>query len=453
MSGTPALSDLQAALDEEAACTDVAGAVLALGVDDAPAAIAAHGVLDVRTGEPVRTDSLFEIGSLTKVPVASIALQQVVEGRLSLDQPIHEVVPQFQVADPQATAAITLRHLLSHTSGIDGDFFYDPGDGDDALDTFARACVAQPQLFAPGTQVSYSNVGYALTGWLIERLLQQPFAQVFAQRMDTMLGTHGLRVERRGQRRDQRAEGHVLAPDGGSLVPLPRHLPPFAHAPAGARTTARIEDVVRLARQHLAGDARLLPPEWIAQMQRAQVLAPAGDWEYGARGLGWELFGAAPAFLPGHDGATPGQAAFLRLLPHRGTVIAAAATGPGARHLFARLAGRLFPDEPALALQPPAPAADTAPMALAGRYACRVRSLEVVCEDGTWRLQVEPRDDPSGMVKPARAQLLPAGPAVLLRYDAGSDVPQPLVFVDFDAAGRPHGVYAGQRLHRRIDPA
>lgn len=445
-------AELQELLHRKAQQAGVVGAVAAVGMSDGPTQVAAWGVLNSRTLEPVRPDSLFEIGSITKVMVATLAMQLVAEGRLSLDRPVRDVVADFRVADAIASSRITLRQLLSHSSGIDGDFFYDPGGGAAAVDRFARACAVLEQLHTPGQGVSYSNAGYVLIGWLIERICGRPFAEVLETWLTTMLGANSIRIEHDGERRPNRVDGHVH--EGGRLVAVARHLPPFAHAPAGARTTARIEDVVRFAQLHLRTGSNLLPTELRDEMRRPQVLCPTGDWECGARGLGWELFGEAPHFLLGHDGATPGQAAFLRIVPQTGQVLALFTTGPGARQLFNDLVRALAPEQASLLAQlPPSPTPGVTIAPLAGRYVCRARFIEISVVGDELQFRSGARDDPAGLVKPASARLVPAGPGVMLRYDPGSDQPRPLVFLDFDAAGVPWAAYSGQRLHRRLtDP-
>ena len=69
-------------------------------------------------------------------------------------------LPEFQVADPRATVEITVAQLLSHTSGIDGDFFLDTGSGDDCVERYVLACAALPQLHPPGEMLSYCNAGF-----------------------------------------------------------------------------------------------------------------------------------------------------------------------------------------------------------------------------------------------------------------------------------------------------
>ena len=93
-------------------------------------------MLNVAPAQPATTDSVFQIGSITKVWTATVVMQLVDEGLLDLDTPVVEVLPELQLADPDVTKQVTMRHLLTHTSGIDGDVFTDTGRGDDCLEKY-----------------------------------------------------------------------------------------------------------------------------------------------------------------------------------------------------------------------------------------------------------------------------------------------------------------------------
>ena len=97
------------------------------------------GVLSTATGVEVTPGSLFQIGSITKVWTATLVMQLVDEGGLDLDAPVVDALPGFRVADPVVTRTVTMRHLLTHTSGIDGDLFIDTGRGDDSSSATSRA--------------------------------------------------------------------------------------------------------------------------------------------------------------------------------------------------------------------------------------------------------------------------------------------------------------------------
>ena len=109
------------------------GAAVAVGVGD-ELVEAATGVVNRDTGVETTTDSVFQIGSVTKVWTAALVMQLVDEGLVDLDAPVRRYLPEFGVVDAAASASVTVRQLLSHTGGFDGDLFEDTGRGDDAVD-------------------------------------------------------------------------------------------------------------------------------------------------------------------------------------------------------------------------------------------------------------------------------------------------------------------------------
>src|SRR5690348_6010037 len=81
----------------------------------------ALGVASLETGFPVLPQTLFQVGSISKVVTTTLVMQLVDEGRLALDMPVLTVLPDFRLADEVATRALSLRHLLTHTGGFFGD--------------------------------------------------------------------------------------------------------------------------------------------------------------------------------------------------------------------------------------------------------------------------------------------------------------------------------------------
>ena len=83
------------------------------------------------------TDSVFQIGSISKVWTATVVMQLVDEGKLDLDTPVADVLPELPAHRRRRDQGVTMRHLLTHTSGIDGDVFTDTGRGDDCIEKYA----------------------------------------------------------------------------------------------------------------------------------------------------------------------------------------------------------------------------------------------------------------------------------------------------------------------------
>src|SRR5712691_13322824 len=123
-------------LTEQAKATRVRGATLGLWLDGQQY-LAATGVLSTATGVPVTTDTLFQIGSITKPWTATMIMQLIDEGNLSLDTTIAQVLPGLRRLGVDGTAEqVTVRHLLTHTSGLDGDVFTDTGRGGDCVERY-----------------------------------------------------------------------------------------------------------------------------------------------------------------------------------------------------------------------------------------------------------------------------------------------------------------------------
>ena len=97
---------------------------------------AAYGYANFPARIEATTDTLFQIGSMSKVWTATMAMQLVDEGKLDLDAPVADVLPELRLADAEVAKTVTVRHLLNHTSGIDGDVFTDTGRGDDCVEKY-----------------------------------------------------------------------------------------------------------------------------------------------------------------------------------------------------------------------------------------------------------------------------------------------------------------------------
>ena len=166
------------------------GASLALAVGD-ETALAATGVLNTRTGTPVTVDSVFQIGSITKVWTATLVMQLVDEGLVDLDAPLRTYLPDFRILDEDITAGVTARHLLNHTSGIGGDFFPDTGRGDDCVARYVAEMADQPASHPLGATMSYCNAGFVVLGRLVEVVRGQSWDTVLRERLFAPLGLTG----------------------------------------------------------------------------------------------------------------------------------------------------------------------------------------------------------------------------------------------------------------------
>lgn len=326
----------QARLDVLRERHHVPGASLAVLADGKISELAS-GLLHRGTGVEATTDSVFQIGSITKVYTATMVMQLAAAGRLDIDAPVRSVLPDFAVADADATRTVTIRQLLSHTSGIDGDFFHDTGRGDDCLAKYVQACAKLGQIHPPGATMSYCNSGFIVLGRIVEVMLGQTWDTALRERILDPLGLTRTMTLPEEVLRFRAAMGHVgdpgFMPEPATVWALPRS------AGSAGLICATAADVVRFARLHLdsgrtADGTELLPADQVAAMQRRETEMP-DRWSSGAYwGLGWSLFDWTGGLVIGHDGSTIGQYAFLRAVPAAGVAIVLLTNGGVARELY-----------------------------------------------------------------------------------------------------------------------
>ncbi len=315
-------------------------------------AATAAGVTNIDTRVPVTTDAVFQIGSITKVFTATLIMQLVDDGLLSLDIPVIEYLPEFRVADRATRRTVTARHLLSHTSGIDGDFFPDSGRGDDSIARLLQMSTLLPSLFPLGTKMSYCNIGFAVLGRLIEVLRRQTYDQAMRARIFEPLGMHHAMTLPEDSLRYRCAIGHVPDPKHPKrLMTAPLTHLSLGQKSAGSTPAMSASDLLKFVAAHLdrgriggpKRSERLLSATSVAAMQRSQVrlqkFAPYGITGWG---LGWSLLNRDGHKAIGHDGGTIGQYAFLRVSPQHRVAVALLTNGGNAADLYKELFEELF---------------------------------------------------------------------------------------------------------------
>jgi CubicO group peptidase (beta-lactamase class C family) len=326
---------------------------------------AAYGVLNQRTGVEVTTDSVFQIGSISKVWTATLVMQLVDEGLVDLDAPVVTYLPEFKVADPEVTRTVTVRHLLAHSSGIDGDHFLDTGRGDDCVERYVASCADLKQNHPLGATMSYCNAGYTVLGRLIEVLRGQTWDAVLRERLFAPLGLIQAGTLPEEALLHRAAVGHIRPP-GGELQVAPVWGIFRSAGPAGL-IHATPREVLKFAELHLkdglAPDGTRILSERSARAMRQPQIEVPDPYTLGSHwGLGWILMTWSDREVYGHDGGTIGQSAFLRIVPDAGVAVCLLTNGGHTQDLFrdlcneflGELTGIQLPARPEPSATPPA---------------------------------------------------------------------------------------------------
>ncbi len=422
---------------------------------------AAAGVLNRNTGVETTTDSLFQIGSITKVWTTTLAMQLVDEGLVDLDAPVREYLPEFRVADETAAARITVRQLMCHTSGFEGDLFTDTGRGDDCVEKYVATLHDTPQLFAPGEMFSYNNAGYSVLGRVVEVVRGKSYDDCLRDHLFVPLGlTHAAQSAYEAIM-FRAAVGHLTPdPDAGPQV-APVWALVRSNIPAGSMLSMRARDLLAFARMHLNGGlaqdgTKVLSPASVAAMQKPQAqvpdLAVTGD----AWGLGWELFHYPQGTVVGHDGGTIGQNAYLRLSPEHRVAVALLTNGGNTADLYREIIGHVLRELTGVelpAMPQPGPATERIDAErYLGTYASAI-SERVVTQDEDGRIWME--IVPKGIMaelnpeSARKTELAPWRENTLIAAEPVHGLHMPYAFVGDDGHGRALFLHTG-RADRRV---
>jgi len=173
-----------------------------------------YGVTDLRTFNPINSQTNFRLASLTKQFTAAAIMLLVREGKIKYETRLTEIFPDF----PAYGQKITIRHLLHHTSGLpDYEDLMSPYNGQEPVeeiqikdrDVLVLLKQTSSPRFEPGTRWAYSNSGYVLLGLIIEKISGQPFDEFLKEHIFLPLGMERTLAYIRGKNKvSQRAYGH-----------------------------------------------------------------------------------------------------------------------------------------------------------------------------------------------------------------------------------------------------
>ncbi|HEX5478578.1 MAG TPA: serine hydrolase domain-containing protein [Dehalococcoidia bacterium] len=454
---TPSTSELQERLDAWRERFSVAGCSVGWMLGDEHGE-AASGVTNVNTGVEVTPDTLFQIGSITKVYTTTLIMQLVDEGRIVLDAPAVAYLPDLRFADADATARVTVRHLLTHTSGVDGDFFDEHGRNEDAVERYVAACAKLPFVFESGKMWSYCNAGFVVLGRIVEIMTGMPWHVALRERLLEPLGVTHTLTRPEDALLYRAAAGHTVGFDR-TISLTQRWSIGWSSGPAGATPNSTVADLLTFARMHLDGGVardgtRLLSEASVRAMQEPQVTLPehpggtfADQW-----GLGWMLFDWGRRVI-GHDGGTLGQNSSLRILPEeRFAVSVLTNTTPSGGILCTRIMRWMFEEYAGIEMapypKPPEEAPDIDLSPYVGTYERNEQRIEISERDG----QLVAAVIMTGPLATADQQMPPTelyavNERVFLQRTPGTGVYTPVSFLEFDH-GRPQYFFSS-RLARR----
>jgi CubicO group peptidase (beta-lactamase class C family) len=279
------------------------------------------GKADLATGRDADADTMFRIGSMTNGFVALSILQLQEKGKLSLDAKVADVAPEVPIVNQwEPTDPVRIANLLEHTAGFD-DFplaeFFDFTNQPRVplLTTLQRFPEPQHVRWRPGTFAAYSNPGYAVAGYIIEKVTGQPFEDYVGANILRPLGMTHSDLRLTPQVKAALAQGYEFDPP--RPVPyLPILLRPAGEMKSSANEMARFVRMM-LNRGELDG-VRIVSADSIARMEVSKTsLAARSGLRYGY-GFGNSAQVDQAFITHGHDGGLDEFLSDYRYIPDLG---------------------------------------------------------------------------------------------------------------------------------------
>ncbi|POX55367.1 penicillin-binding protein [Streptomyces sp. Ru71] len=345
--GSSLFAELDAKIEEGMKAYAIPGAAVGV-LWNGQEYVKGYGITNVDHPVPVDGDTVFRVGSTTKTFTGTTLMRLVERGEVELDAPVRRYLPDFSVADPYASAQVTVRQLLNHSAGWLGDDYQDFGPGDDALARFVASMARLPQLTDPGEVFAYNNAALCVAGRIIEVVMGTTYEAAVRKLVIDPLGLDHSRFSSDEIVGFNVAASHDVV-DGKAVLEPSFWTQPRSLAPTGGLISS-VRDQLSWARFHL-GDGtapdgtRLLSRSSLEQMRSKP--GPGGTLvvELDGMGVTWMLRPTAqgPRIVQ-HGGTWPGQISGFLMVPRRGFALTLLTNSEGGT----RLRDELFTDDWAL---------------------------------------------------------------------------------------------------------
>jgi CubicO group peptidase (beta-lactamase class C family) len=302
---------LETSAKQELAATKTPGAAIAIVQDGRLVYAHGLGTSNIETGAPVTPETLFRLGSTTKMLTAAAVASFAAEGKLSFEDPVGKYI---QGLDP-AIAALTVNQILSHTAGLKDTAVMNGRHDDAALGEEIRAWRPDWLFTRPGAIFSYANPGYWLAGDVAESVARKPYADVMEERVFAPVGMASSTLRPTMAMTRLLSQGHGQVGDKTAVLrPAPDNT---ANWPAGS-VFSNLIDLSRFVTAMMNGGKvdgkQVLPPQVVTALTTPHADIPGFHAQYGY-GLDLEQTGGVVVWS--HGGSRAGYGSDIEMLPGR----------------------------------------------------------------------------------------------------------------------------------------
>jgi D-alanyl-D-alanine carboxypeptidase len=444
-----AIDLLEAWVEGQRVARELPGMSIGIVHDQALVWSRGFGWADLERREPATADTLYRIGSITKLFTATALLILRDAGKLRLDDPLTAHLPWFQMKASAADAGtITIRHLLTHTSGLprEGAFPYFTDSRFPSIDDIRARLPMQERPLPTETRWKYSNLGATLAGEVVAAVAAEPYVDFVRRRILAPLGMTATMVATPEPAHPRLATGYGRRLLGSTPTPFND----LRGLTAAGNMTTSVTDLARFAmlqlRGGVAGGAQILSGRTLAEMHRVHWLEP--EWQAGW-GLGFRLLRVRGKTLVGHGGAVRGFRSNLQICPSDKIAVVAFVNSDDAdAWLYADKALEWVGSAITAVTKPAARTADPAWQRYVGRYRNAWRDIQIVVRGG--ELVAIAPDGPDPLLAPPT--LTPVAEHTFrVETTDGYGIPGELVVFETDPAGRVTRARFGENYSERIE--
>ena len=289
----------------------VPGASIAIVRGDRVTFEKGFGTANIETGEPVRPEMLFRLGSTTKMLTASALVGLAVEGKLDLNAPVGKYITGL----PPKLSQVTANQLLSHTAGIHDEAPMYGSHDDSALGNGIHAWTDEWLFTSPGKIFSYSNPGYWMAGYLVETLAGKPYADAMEERVFGPCDMARTTLRPTTAMTWPLAQGHHES--GGRMTVARPAADNAASWPAGSvfsRTADLAQFVIAFLNDGAIAGKRVVNPKVFAILSTPHSRIPDSDASYG---YGLEIRDLRGVHIVEHSGSRMGYGSHIRMAPEQ----------------------------------------------------------------------------------------------------------------------------------------
>lgn len=330
----------------------IPGLSVAVVQEGEPILVKGYGLANVEHSVPATESTVYEIASIGKTFTATVTMMLVEEGVISLK----DLIVDYLENPPEAWRPVTLKHILSHQSGIpsytDAKNYWDITRLDLSKAEILALVTELPLKFQPGDYSAYDNTGYYLLGLMLEKVTGQTYSELLRDRIFAPLGMNATRMNEPAAIVPHRAAGYRWQND--TLCNKPYYSPSVTYSAGGQLSS--IADMIQW--EKALCHETLLKQSTLNLMWTPQLSTLGQEWEKQrfAAGLGWFVLNYGERGVVGHNGSILGFATNItRFIDDKLTIILFCNLDTIIRPdaLAKEIAGYYSPTLAKLALQPP----------------------------------------------------------------------------------------------------